>query len=1084
MRPAGPQLGAALLWRCGAAAAAGAWDEVDIEPPPDGLDSSVNIALLAASCGAVAAVLIAVLVQIVCTGSARLPVLMMTTILFASFASGICAWAVTYTAARDAINTSTTRLIVFAGLSAASRTIGDLSAGYQVLVTTASAVMQGGLDLNAGYPSLHNYLYSIESQLKEQAESINAIYIGLESGALHGVQRIFTKDRDLDNSSVFLWVGVPPSHCTDPSAYGSPQSACLRRVTELYCANNSAVWETCMHPACAGQGGQCEFCLTELGEVPSERCPACRKCDSWLGPVDEVYVVPRDPDEWDLPPTAGQQGGFCFTTSGDEWQQADWQDSARTIQGRTKDGRPGRQWVGGYSKHGSGGCSNYYDPRVRDWYQRKDRVIWSDVYEFVANAGEVEMGISPAIAIRNPEYSGAPYTTGTPASLRDTPWLGVMAIDFTFRSISFFLRKMIPSENSVVLISDIHGTLCAGSLPLGELVLNSTRPTGEVVYTSPNVLDWDHPRLRGVYPLIARRFGSLLRAMRSKVILQQGEASVLSNPLLVSGGLEWLMALYVPHADITQAAEDATTRALALAVGVSLGCGLLTSLLVHLMLRPMRNLASSMGRVAQMDLEISPSDIKPGIAAEVGSMLRSFRKMVESLREYREFLPQSVLVELYVEEVDSHGTGESPSPRQSSPQTECKPSSISGSSELMQRRLSVGTAPSQGRETSTSSIGQDGERQRSLQPGSRMAAPERVTSMVLVQRRVSLVAANMCQWQATTTSEEGGTISQVHQQYVGHCVELILEHRGVADCFWGDKVFASFNSARVNPQHGAQAARCAFTMATDRTFQDTCEAEALPVLKVTAGAASGLAWCGNMGVSGVKRYSVTGGVPYMMQVCERLAARWTLPLIVDGAIRQEVALFFSARVVILVVAPKRGSHRECLLWEVLQHRKAREDVEWMYRYDQRDALERFNEAGAALLRGQRGLAARICREHPEAAGIPDIIVAMSRLKTPEPRPHNPRPELSAGRLAESGDAIEIALSPQPSPNASMPFCWHYEDVGGGIPEHPPLCCTPPPTGGTTEQSLRADENGCGEDSAHTMPSPAVVLADINEECEH
>eukprot|EP01062_Namystynia_karyoxenos_P066301 TRINITY_DN60264_c0_g1_i1.p1 TRINITY_DN60264_c0_g1~~TRINITY_DN60264_c0_g1_i1.p1 ORF type:complete len:987 (+),score=335.46 TRINITY_DN60264_c0_g1_i1:125-3085(+) len=913
-----------------AEAAATAVEGVELEPLPDGLWITDNVITLACAWGFLGLMFIIVIAMIAGTGGTKLPLLILTLQLTAVLAAGICTWIVTYTAAREAIEDHTNNLLIFAGLTASSRTTADLGAGVLLCQNLWEDVIQKRLDLTAGFPGVHQALLTAESTVGKLSSTISGVYLGNELGEIHGVERVSDTGASGDGDSavsqkvVGLWVGVGPATCRGGSKnlwerwYGTQFDYCNNRLIELRCGTNADPWGSCQHKACADQVGNCKWCLTNRGAVDGGRedtdCPGCAQCDSYVPPTFEAYTVSRDFRDWDLPDTAGKVAGMCYP-AGDELLAA--HPSPNYNQGYFPNGTAGRRWGGGLSMVGSGGCSSFYDPRIRPWYARNDGVTWSSVYEFAATGAVIEMGITVTLAVRNPRYNGALYTSGVPPNLNDDPWTAVMAIDYSFSSISRFLPTLVPTKNSVVLIADLDGLLCAGSLKAAEMSERVVQDDGKINFKPINVSkpgNWNRTDLFHVYPRIINKYGSLRDAHRTRAILQGSPGAVLNQPLDIRGGLKWIMAINTPYADITEESEDATTIALILAVVISIGSGLLVGLLVALVLAPLHQLSQQMHDVAMMDLD----DLEPmtgGITIEVRQMVSDFVIMVASLKQFREYMPQTALMGSDDEEDDG-------------PQKANSKGSLSQSATSPQGAGKRGSAILSTSQSNMSVSQRSAATKRQIED-----KKERLQAGVLKSKSITIIMFNLLDFIKTASGKLQDAIN-THNTYISTVLSLIKKHKGVPETFAGDRMMIHFNAMGVCTGHCVKA--CAVA----------CETAATDVgngVTITAGIAMGRAFCGNLGVEGMKRFSIVGAcVPaanfYSMIGKTRPQC---IQILVDEAAKKESdKQFYFKSATRLAYAKLRVT--PFTLHQLMQAKTASED-EWMYQLEQAEKDDPYAE---------------------------------------------------------------------------------------------------------------------------------------------
>eukprot|EP01062_Namystynia_karyoxenos_P053603 TRINITY_DN43499_c1_g1_i1.p1 TRINITY_DN43499_c1_g1~~TRINITY_DN43499_c1_g1_i1.p1 ORF type:complete len:1314 (+),score=387.41 TRINITY_DN43499_c1_g1_i1:76-3942(+) len=629
-------------------------DGIEKEPLPHGLSGRDNVITLSVPSAVVVILVTVVIIRTLVAGSTRLPVLLLAMQLVAVMVTGICTWIVAYVSTHDAIEEHTNSLLVTAGAIASWRATADLMQGVVLVETIAAQARSGVLPLltnRSHYPGTHRRLLSLLRTVGRTSDALESIYFGNEHGELHGVAVVRSANGTSRKDQVRLTIGIGPRSCSGAvKGYGTWQSSCLTRSPELICESNDEVWDTCRHPACAVEGSaECAPCLTAFGTVQDDpqRCPGCVACATWVPGGLEGHVLPSDPAEWDLPPTTGRESGLCEPSIGAAWESG---PGVTVVQGYYSNGSAGRRWAGGPAINAD--CFEPYDPRVRPWYRREEGVGWSGVYKFFrvgSGDGVVELGITVAAAVRGVAPSGgaaAGYTAGVPKDMHATPWQGVVGADFSFTTISRFLVHIRPTANSVVLISDTEGTLCAGSLDPAEMTAAAVDESGQSELAPVHVLhaeDWrNRSDLAEVFPRIVRKFGSLTEATRHRAILQGGDSAVLNAPIAVDGGLTWLMAVNMPYEDILDDTQKAFFLSLIMAMVISFGCGLLVSGVVAFLLRPMRTFSLQLHEVAQMDLDRLPP-ISWSIMTEVSDMQADFLVMVDSLKRYRSFLPQAVL---------------------------------------------------------------------------------------------------------------------------------------------------------------------------------------------------------------------------------------------------------------------------------------------------------------------------------------------------------------------------------------------------------------------------------------------------------
>ena len=263
-----------------------------------------------------------------------------------------------------------------------------------------------------------------------------------------------------------------------------------------------------------------------------------------------------------------------------------------------------------------------YDPRVRPWYRHTHIIQWSDPYVFYSTP--IAAGMTMSRGLFGPD--GAP--------------VGVLGVDYTWGSIGNALKTLPPTKNSLIFIVSMNMVVVASSFTPEQFEAD----TGLSLLSLTSVQDivTAQSRIRKASLAIEERFnGSLENAMNGSSLLQEDGSVIASFPMDIEG-LQVLGVIELPHSDLMGTADRVSTRALGTAVGMSSFVSVLFFLVIVAMLRPLGKLAKDMEEVAWMNLD-DIADRGQAAAQEIAWMQRSFHRMVSNLREYRQYLPQSIL---------------------------------------------------------------------------------------------------------------------------------------------------------------------------------------------------------------------------------------------------------------------------------------------------------------------------------------------------------------------------------------------------------------------------------------------------------
>ena len=257
---------------------------------------------------------------------------------------------------------------------------------------------------------------------------------------------------------------------------------------------------------------------------------------------------------------------------------------------------------------------------------------------------------------------------------------------------------------------------------------------------------------------------------------------------------------------------------------------------------PLLKLGGEMASVAVMDLEAVDTGRAVSQLSEVGMMQRSFVTMVANLVEYRNYMPQSVLVnDSDHEEVsDTESTGDT------------KSQSASHS------KISHSMAPS-----STEGV----QNQKALL---------RVEG--LKKKKVSLAHMNVVSWHDFCKNRKDSEILAAHGGVIEAILVAVQHNKGVCDTFAGDKMLATFNAFVPSPTHRVACVKAAHEAAT--ALGD--------VHRISYGCTSGEARVGNMGCNGMKKVSILGQCMSWVVVLERWNKKEKLTGVIDRAVSCEV----------------------------------------------------------------------------------------------------------------------------------------------------------------------------------------------------
>ena len=586
----------------------------------------------------------------------------------------------------------------------------------------------------------------------------------------------------------------------------------------------------------------------------------------------------------------------------------------------------------------------HYNYSVKElaWYNDK-APQWIEPYTFTDNSG---MGVTLSAGLYN----------------ADRAVLGSVAVDYNLASFNRYLRKMKVTENTVSFLITLDTILVGSSLSEEEL----EQDTG---MTRTNILQIQEFKAdsmaRKVVDAVLDRHGSLENAEKYQSILQEGGDIMLAAPLKAEHGLRLILLLSMPYSDVLGKADSSSLLALWLAVIISIVGAALVFIGVSFIIAPLKQLERDMDDVADMKLDRHDAK-RHGIIAEVNAMHRSFRRMVKHMKEYRQYLPQSVLRE---------SQGDSDISRSSCPS--CPSRMVSNGSRLEPesdlRHQSESSKISKASGSSKGSL-------KSMTSDTSVRVYHHAFKNGLKNRNITLVVVNGKGFHSLARRVSATSLLALHAHYLETVVHAVKDHRGIIDEFRGDHVHSSFNTLIHNSLHRGKAVEMCLKLRSilnrgptvptpspavhnpltpaSRGREGTDEislSEAADTLRVTQTVMGGRALCGNMGCIGLKRFSLIGSVLPAMAVLERWVSGWGYDVVADGLTAMEVQTTVTARCILQCTLPEGV---RTMLYELVTPKPSIVE-EWMYQLEQSAATTPFlnyNKAVEALYSGHFDLA--------------------------------------------------------------------------------------------------------------------------------
>eukprot|EP00659_Diplonema_papillatum_P020136 gene20136-30949_t len=295
------------------------------------------------------------------------------------------------------------------------------------------------------------------------------------------------------------------------------------------------------------------------------------------------------------------------------------------------------------------------------------------------------------------------------------------------------------------------------------------------------------------------------------------------------------------------------------AVGVA---ALLVAFCSYLAVRstaPLHVLTTQMDQVSRMKLQ-AVEDVDFSIITEVRQIQESFFRMVACLKEYREYMPASVLQDTDSETDKVDGIISPALKSLSASASDCVSPVLAYKNEPRTRRISNASC------STTVSL-------------STVAGVSQALALDLRLKDVSIAVVNIVGFLACRDSSMQG----YHHRFVATVAQAVKQFRGIADGFSGDRVSVSWNTVKACPMHRQCAAQAACII---KEFHSD---DVAGRTQITAAVASGVLRCGNMGCEGMKKYNFIGSLHTWVCALERLNKVHDTSVLIDQVVQGDIA---------------------------------------------------------------------------------------------------------------------------------------------------------------------------------------------------
>ena len=321
--------------------------------------------------------------------------------------------------------------------------------------------------------------------------------------------------------------------------------------------------------------------------------------------------------------------------------------------------------------------------------------------------------------------------------------------------------------------------------------------------------------------------------------------------------------------------------------------------------QPFARVAVVMTEVAVMRIDEVP-DLSSRLL-EMNAIHRAMILMCRNLKEYRSYMPQSILAE-------SSAEGET---------TDEQPVSCSVS------------------HVSTKKSGSTKSRSRSARsPSSNIAneigAKRGAMALSLTKKRVSFTLVNICDWHGRVSNLSEQRTIQLHSGILEKILGTFATTKGISEMFSGDRFLCGYNGAKQLGSHRMAACDAACRIAEAMRTED---------LKISCAVASGDARVGNMGCDDMKRFAYITPVLTWCCALERYARAKNVAMMCDSWVAQDASAEYTLKLAGTVEFKKR-TVKPIVLHELICKKAAAAEDEWMYQMDAADKADPYSKWNA------------------------------------------------------------------------------------------------------------------------------------------
>eukprot|EP01061_Rhynchopus_euleeides_P027765 TRINITY_DN4515_c0_g1_i1.p1 TRINITY_DN4515_c0_g1~~TRINITY_DN4515_c0_g1_i1.p1 ORF type:complete len:756 (+),score=154.19 TRINITY_DN4515_c0_g1_i1:168-2270(+) len=378
--------------------------------------------------------------------------------------------------------------------------------------------------------------------------------------------------------------------------------------------------------------------------------------------------------------------------------------------------------------------------------------------------------------------------------------------------------------------------------------------------------------------------------------------SVLANNAVTQRNLE------TEEANMQQKKDLKTNETILVLVTIALASVLVFLLFNTLLTAPFSKMAELMIHAAMLRIDEVP--VQNSLLTEIMAMQFALGRLLSSLKEYKSYMPQSIIIAEEMCETD--GANDDAASVTSSEDSRSHTESTRGS---IRSSTTTGTV-------------------HTFQAKTKLATS-------LTKSMVTLLVLNIRSFHALLKGTDKVTLSR-HSGVTQTFLEYVSGKRGVCETFSGDRFSASFNASRSAQSHRSLGTSVALLLSRD--MRETYEVD------VSCSVVSGSVRVGNMGSERMKRFSFVSSSMSWGFVLERVCAAKNCSVLVDAHLMVQIPTEFVFQRVATVCYPKHSDAPISVL-AVVEQRDQQDREEWMYEMDRAersDPMAQWNDYANAV----------------------------------------------------------------------------------------------------------------------------------------